>query len=426
MPRRGVYYTWLTVQSKSGRPISSIKRESMKKLKSLSFLSAWLIFSLLFQIMTLPLVQAQQGIFIRDTGLTEDQGQSFRTVKDKDASGNRGGQSGSLGDLNTDKSMPMGASSLGQAGGSVSTLTGTGASTSALVYQVHILGEVFKPGIYRIPVSTRVSEALQVAGGIKNRGSERNIEIRHPGGGSKKVDLFSYKVFGQLQNNPYLVDNDVIFVPLKKKVVEIEGSVLRSGTYELRNEKTLADLIFLGGGYSQGAAKNEPLRVIRYDENEKKQVIEVENNPESLQEFVLEDGDVVVVSHLFTENRVFDYNLKKLPNDNIFYPSFEDRVFVLGSVIVPGAYNFAPQYKVSNYLALAGGMNPRLSKGYMEILSPDGIKKKIKPDSAILINPGDTIYVPEKMFTREGWIGLLTSMIGLGLSVTATSIALTR
>ncbi|MBL7684561.1 MAG: SLBB domain-containing protein, partial [Deltaproteobacteria bacterium] len=224
---------------------------------------------------------------------------------------------------------------------------------------------------------------------------------------------------------PYLMDNEVIFVPIRQKVIEVEGALNRPGIYELRGEKTLADALRLGGGFTQGVSRKDPIRIIRY-EDEKKNIIEVKNEALEIKNFVLNNGDVIVVPHMFTTENKFDYNLRKLPNDNLFYPSFEDRVFVIGAVEVPGAYNFNQYYKLNNYLALAGGLN-RMAKKSVKLIDPEGNVKKLKPDNTdILINPGDTIYVQEKALSRETWISLLSTIAGLGLSVANTAIVLSK
>lgn len=403
----------------------------MKKTKLLRFLSLWLIFSFVFQTFSIPLIQAQnRGIFVKqDNDDEEGNGKSFRTDKpsyngsnvripsdmdngaginkSQDILGLPPGMAGMAGGANSNGSMGM--SAMGAGGG--------------IIYQIHVLGEVLKPGTYRIPASTRVSEALTMAGGIRKHGSERNIEIRRPGGATKKIDLLSYKIFGQLQDNPYLMDNEVVFVPVKKNVIEIQGAVLRPGTYELKNEKSLQDIIRLAGGLAQGAALKEPVRVIRYDENENKEVLEVGDTSKDLSAFPVENSDVIIVPHILTAKNTFDYNIRKFPNDNLFYPSFEDRIFVIGAVEVPGAYNFNQYYKLSNYLALAGGTN-RMAKGHVKIITPEGKEVKVKPDSKELINPGDTIYVPERFFSRETWVSVITSLISLGLSATTTAVVL--
>lgn len=400
----------------------------MKKTKSLRFLSLWLIFSLLFQVLSIPLIQAQgRGIFVKqDSDEDDENGKSFRTEKPSyngsntrvpdDIGGIGGGNKPS--DILGAPSSLSGMSGSGGTSGMGLTMGGGG-----IIYQIHVLGEVMRPGTFRIPASTRVSEALNLAGGIRKHGSERNIEIRRPGGATKKIDLLGYKIFGQLQDNPYLMDNEVIFVPVKKNVIEIQGAVLRPGTYELKNEKNLQDVIRLAGGLAQGAALKEPIRVVRYDDNENKEVLEIAETAQDLSAFHVENSDVIIVPHILTAKNTFDYNIRKFPNDNLFYPSFEDRVFIIGAVEVPGAYNFNQYYRLSNYLALAGGSN-RMAKGHVKIISPDGKETKVNPDAKQLINPGDTIYVPERFFSRETWVSVITSLISLGLSATTTAIVL--
>jgi protein involved in polysaccharide export with SLBB domain len=380
----------------------------MKSFISYRSIVLTLLIAHLFQIMVLPIAQAQgRGIFVRESDQNkEGTGTSFRTEGEEEEAlpGALEGRGGLEGALQQKKSEGL--------EGSKETL-----GVGGLIYQIHILGEVKRPGTYRIPASTRLSEALQLAGGLKKNGSERNVDVRRPGGASRKLDLTAYKLFGKLENNPYLMDNDVVYVPLKQKVIEVEGAVNRPGIYEVKNEKTLSDAIRLAGGFSQGVSHKDSVRIVRYEE-EKKEIVEVENTEISLKQKELLDGDVIVVPHIFTTENTFDYNLKKLPNDNIFYPSFEDRVFIIGAVEVPGAYNFNQYYRLPQYLALAGGMN-RMAKHYVKVVGPDGKTEKVKPDSEILINPGDTLYVPEKALSRETYISILSTLASLGLSATA-------
>ena len=297
---------------------------------------------------------------------------------------------------------------------------------SGLVYQVHVLGEVKSPGTYRITASDRLSEVLQRAGGADDQGSQRNIEVRRAGEGVLKVDLLKFQVFGSLADNPYLLDNDVVYVPLKKDTVEVVGAVKRPREYELRNEKTLKDVIVLAGGVSTGVAIGSPIRVVRFVEG-KKNVLEVSDNDDALRSFRVNNGDVIFVPHMITEKNKFDYNVPKLPGDNIFYPSYEDRVFVLGGVAMPGAYPFNPYYKLSQYLSLAGGTT-QLATRKVSLLSPEGKKHRLKnkEKDIVVINPGDTILVDQRRIPPEGWVGIFMSIAGFGLSTTATVLTLTR
>lgn len=298
-------------------------------------------------------------------------------------------------------------------------------SFGTLTYQVHVLGEVANPGTYRLPASTRLSEAIGQAGGLLERGSERRIELRRRGGEGRVVDLLSFKVLGNLDANPYLLDNDVVFVPLKKNVVQIEGAVRRPGTYEIKTENSLENLVRLVGGFSPGAGNVFPIKVVRF-EGGRKEILDVENTKDGRHRFKLRNADVVVVSHIFTGDKKFDYNLARLPGDNpLFYPSYEERVFVLGAVAKPGPYSFSPYFGVRQYLTLAGGTTKLAKVKKIVVIHSDGTTRKVGKDK-VEMNPGDTIVVPEKYMAPENVVSLVLGITTSILGITTTILTLTR
>jgi protein involved in polysaccharide export with SLBB domain len=289
-------------------------------------------------------------------------------------------------------------------------------------YSVHVLGEVQNPGTYLLPASTRVAQAIQRAGGIAENGSERNIEIRRKGGGVRHVDLLRFKLHGKLSDNPYLTDNDVVFVPLRDRVIQVVGAVKRPEMYELKAEKTLADVVDLAGGFNNAVARSEPVRVIRYVEGEKI-VDEVPNDSRDLDNYSIKSGDVVVVSNVVTKDTEFDYNVASIPGDQVFYPSYEDRVFVLGGVAFPGAYPFSPYYTLSQYVTLAGGISDRGSDDF-KVTAIDGKTRKAKLSERV--NPGDTIMVKQKIMSNAQWAGFGLSIASFGLAASSTIIAISK
>ncbi|MBI2082705.1 MAG: SLBB domain-containing protein [Deltaproteobacteria bacterium] len=293
-----------------------------------------------------------------------------------------------------------------------------------LTYQVHVLGEVSKPGTYRVPASTRLAEVLQKAESITERGSQRRIQIRRKEGGTREVDFLSFTMFGNLDANPYLLDNDVVFIPLRQKVVQIAGPVKRPGSYEIKNEKTLKDLVDLGGGFTPGVGNPAMVKIIRFNHGVK-EVLEVENVPENREKFEIENADVVVIPHILTEDKKFDYNLANLPGDNaLFYPSYEERIFVLGAVGVPGPYPYSPYYGTRQYLTLAGGLTKLAKRRKIVVLTTDGRRIKAKDDTSI--NPGDSIIVPEKYMAPESLLSLVLGISTSALGITTTVLTLTR
>lgn len=298
---------------------------------------------------------------------------------------------------------------------------------AGVTYQVHIVGEVKQPGTYRLSASDRLQEALQRAGGILEQGSLRGVQIRRQGDVSKTYDLLRFQISGDLQQNPYLLDNDVIHVPLRNQAIQMVGSVKRPQIYELHGEKTLADVIKLAGGLTVGAEMSEPIRLIRYD-NGAKEILEIDNAPAALRATAVRNGDVVFVANVLSADHSYDYNIGKIPGDKVFYPSYEDRVFVLGGVNQPGPYPFNPHHTVNHYLTLAGGTKSLAKIRRMKLLSISGKSQRIggKKIDVIKINPGDTIYVPEARVAPETWAQILVGIASAGAATTAAIIGLTR
>jgi protein involved in polysaccharide export with SLBB domain len=297
-----------------------------------------------------------------------------------------------------------------------------GASVIGMNYQVHILGEVANPGTYRVAASDRVSEIINRAGGLSQYASERNIQLKRKDGGTRVIDLMEFRLHGKLEENPYVTDNDVIYVPLADKLVQIVGSVKRPNYYELKKENTLAQVIDLAGGFNAAAAVSQPIKVVRFVNGEKT-INDVPINNDEMDKYAILNGDVIVVPNLVTKDTEFDYNISAIPGDQLFYPSYEDRVFVLGGVTFPGAYPFSQYYMLNQYVSLAGGLSDRGGPKYKVI----GVDGKIRKASATdRVNPGDTIMVKEHWLSPAGWMMFGMSLASFGLSASSTALALTR
>jgi protein involved in polysaccharide export with SLBB domain len=297
-----------------------------------------------------------------------------------------------------------------------------GITQMALGYQVHVLGEVMRPGTYKMPPSGRLADAIKMAGGLANNGSERKIELKRNGKIIQVVDLMRFSLFGSLSDNPYLLDNDVVYVPLRQKVVRVVGAVKRPDTYELRNEKKLNEVIELVGGFNAATALDANIKIIRFVDGEKT-VKEVPLDSVSMKRFEVVTGDVIVVPNVVTKETEFDYNVASIPGDKVFYPSYEDRVFVLGGVAVPGAYPFSPYYTVNQYISLAGGLNDRGKEKY-RIIDISGKSRAAKENDRV--NPGDTVMIRQRWMSPAGWLGFALGVASFGLSASATIIAITR
>lgn len=288
------------------------------------------------------------------------------------------------------------------------------------VIQVHIAGEITQPATYLLEQPSRLTTAIQAAGGVKASGSERRITIKNVNSVDRIVDLTKFKTTGDLASDPYLFENDTVFVPLKEKAVQVSGPVKRPGEYELIKETSLKDLIALAGGLTTGVAKYKTIRVVRIDsDKEGKKVFEIPFESKNFNDFVINNGDVISIPHVFTVNNKLSTEINSLPNDQFSILGYENRVFVVGGVKKPGVFPFNPHYKLNQYYALAGG-GTILAKKKIKVVSLDGTSRYTSPnDNEIIINPGDTLEVIEKKVSTEFWIGFLGTIASISLSAVA-------
>lgn len=286
------------------------------------------------------------------------------------------------------------------------------------LFPVHVLGNVTNPGFYRLTPASRLTDAISAAGGILESGSKRTIQIRRNGEPTKIYDLFLYTNKGSADSNPFLTDGDVVYVPTKKGSFEIEGAVNRPGTYEITRNLTLSKAIQVAEGLTKGYSEEKPIRVIRYDSEEKPEYIDVyPSDKKAVNNFKIKAGDVIVVSHIFLKDKTFDYKIKRIPGDNIFYPTINDKVYVIGSVNTAGAQTFHPNLSYKDYVNMAGPLNNSRLKG-LKVITSDGKKKRLT--KSYIVNAGDTIIVPEKAITATNALTWITAI----MSTTLTSILL--
>lgn len=283
-------------------------------------------------------------------------------------------------------------------------------------YQIHILGTVRNPGTYRLPPSVRLAEAIDMAGGLAPKGSMRRIELRRNNHVVRTYDLFAFIKEGRLDQNPFLLDNDTVYVPIAKTVVSVQGPVNRTGVLELVNEGSLIDVVATAGGYTAGIIKTEPVTIVRYASG-KKVVYTVPMTDGDMTNFEVVDGDIIVFPHVLTKGRKFDFNIAQLPNDTLFYPSNNDNIFVMGAVSQPGAYPFNPFYDPRHYVNMAGAVRFANLK-HIRILDMNG--QEIKYKKGYRLNPGDTIIVRYRAWTTDNvlkWYNTLASTVFTGFAL---------
>lgn len=193
--------------------------------------------------------------------------------------------------------------------------------------QVFILGESFKPGAYTVSSLSTVMNALYVSGGVKEAGSLRNIQLKRNGQLISTIDLYDFLLKGDTGADRRLQSGDVIFIPSVKKTASVAGEVVRPAIYEVKNEKTIFELVDLAGGLLPTAYAQD-VRVERIDDKNRKTAIDVNLMTAAGKAAALKDGDLVKVYPVADKN--------------------ENVVELLGHVLRPGLVSWKKGMRVSD------------------------------------------------------------------------------
>ena len=98
------------------------------------------------------------------------------------------------------------------------------------------------------------------------------------------------------------------------------------------------------------------------------------------------------------ESGVLKQNIELHDGDQIYVPRAE-LIYVFGQVRNPGSYGIQKETTVLQALSLAGGVTPNGAMGRIEIVRiVKGKTQNVKAKLTDVVQPGDTIKVPERYF----------------------------
>lgn len=168
--------------------------------------------------------------------------------------------------------------------------------------QIDILGEVATPGTFRMSPFSTVFHALYRAGGIRDIGTLRNIQVLRNGRKIAGIDIYEYLFDGKTSGNIRLQEGDVIIVPPYDQLVSIDGNVKRPMYYEIKPDETIADLLQYAGGFT-GEAYSGMVRLARLSGTEN-ELYNIDRG--EFESYRLKDGDIITVGTILDRyaNRV--------------------------------------------------------------------------------------------------------------------------
>ena len=330
---------------------------------------------------------------------------------------------------------------------------------------VEVSGHVNYPGVYPLAEGNKVNDLITAAGGLLESAYTDRAEItRAFTDGSSKIEHIQFNLQGAIRGDEESditlssKDNLNIFpIPnwQESAKVTLRGELKFPGTYTIRRGETLSDLLNRAGGVTEFA---EPKAAIftrqSIKEQQQKQLTKLSDdlrkeiatrsfqskNNNSVMPYdeiknILADlaqaealGRLVIDLPSIVEK---DQTLILKDNDQLFVPSKQDSVSIIGEVNYSTSYLYNPKLTVDDYIDRSGGVKDRADKGGIYIIKANG--SVVIPDYGNwfvatndnkMLEPGDTIVVPldsDYMDNLTLWSTATQILYQLGVAVAALS-----
>ncbi|OGP70316.1 MAG: polysaccharide export protein [Deltaproteobacteria bacterium RBG_13_58_19] len=284
---------------------------------------------------------------------------------------------------------------------------------------VYVVGQARFPGSYAVSSLSTLISALFAAGGPSKSGSMRDIQVRRGKSVIVHFDMYDFLLRGDKSRDIRLQPQDVIFIPpigplaaigaaskepvgvaaekgkaetvvVKAEEPVVGGPIKVPGIFELKDERTLTDLLNLGGGLADTAFKGR-VQVLRVQHHQ--QMVLFEDDLDKVligkaANIPLVDGDFVKIFHV---------------PDKV-----EKKVRLAGAVKKPGEFGLHDRMRVKDLIAYAGGLLMEANQQEAEVTrvtitqqGPETSRIYINlrqalngaPRDNLLLNPNDYVFI---------------------------------
>ena len=263
--------------------------------------------------------------------------------------------------------------------------------------RVFVLGEVERPGSYNVSGFSTMINALIASGGIKPIGSLRDVQLKRGGKTVGRMDLYDLLLNGDSSSDSRLLAGDAIFVPPVGARVGVAGSVRRPAIYELKNERSVGELISMAGGLTADAYLKS-VQIERIRENRERTRLDLDMTEPQNGRVEVHDGDVVTVKSVLKRE--------------------EGIVTLIGHVQRPGKYSWRPNMRLSDLIPSVDVLLPQVDAGYalikrereddqsIELLSVNLARAMAHPGDGVdpVLRSRDEVYIFDAVSDRSSVI----------------------
>jgi protein involved in polysaccharide export with SLBB domain len=256
--------------------------------------------------------------------------------------------------------------------------------------RVYVVGDVQRPGAYDISSLSTPLNALIAAGGPTSHGSYR--VVRHLRGNQliAEVDLYEFMLHGIRTDGERLRAGDTLLVPPVRPQVTISGMVRRPAIYELKDEKSLDEVLNLAGGVQVTGALRQ-INVERVEAHQKRTMISVPVRDKGdragieadLKSFAVQDGDKIRIAPIL--------------------PYSDQAVYLQGHVVRPGKFSFQAGMQITDLIHSYEELLPEPSDHaeIVRLAPPDfrpttiefNLGNALAGDEKLALKPFDTVRI---------------------------------
>jgi len=302
--------------------------------------------------------------------------------------------------------------------------------------KVSIFGDVLRPGEY--PLSDRMTavDLLRLAGGFRRSAFRDSADLAsYSIVNGEKVELEHRDIFigralaGEQDTDVALKPGDVLTIRQIGGWTEIGGAiavtgeVMHPGRYGIQSGERLSSILKRAGGFTEDAypygavleraqvreisAKRRDELVSRLQEQSGPQTSAKNPNQLLLDKLKEIPASGRLVVHISTDvskwqNTPADVEIR--PGDTLYIPKRPNFVVVAGQVYNPTALSFSQGKNAGWYLRQAGGPTNTANKKEIFVIRANGtVVGKSSGGfwsgsvTSSILQPGDTVYVPEKI-----------------------------
>ena len=330
---------------------------------------------------------------------------------------------------------------------------------------IRITGPVRYPGEYPLPASGQLSDAIFVAGGLRDSASLFNAEVARyttDKNGIGKTDILNVSLADAMAGNGNLAlqSRDRILIKsipefAKTSTIELKGEVRYPGEYTFRDGETLKEVIERAGGLTDNAfpkgavftrAKLRELEAQRLREAEERlqgdllgvqlegdsfggqnaqRVDEVKGLLEDVQSSRPVGRMVIDLPQVLADTGYQSIRLQD--GDTLIVPTIPQAVSVFGEVQFPTSHLYTAGLTVDDYLERSGGPTRQADESRVYVVKADGSvmlpeKSRWFGSRSQQLAPGDTVIVPidvDRLNQLELWTNVSQIVYQMALGAAA-------